>query len=119
MLKQILITGGTTFVSKYTAEYFAAKGHDVTVLNRGSRPQVSGVTHIDCDRTQLGNLLLGKRFVGSRFDNVVIETVCRFFAQELVRIFIDIALADIIIREVGTHEVIRLGALAADAAGFL
>ena len=62
MLKQILITGGTTFVSKYTAEYFAAKGHDVTVLNRGSRPQVSGVTHIDCDRTQLGNLLLGKRF---------------------------------------------------------
>ena len=61
-LKKILLTGGTTFVSKYTAEYFVKKGYDVTVLNRGSRPQVSGVTHINCDRTQLGDLLRGKHF---------------------------------------------------------
>lgn len=58
----ILITGGTTFVSKYAAEYFAGRGNDVTVLNRGSRPQVDGVTHISCDRTQLENRLTGKRF---------------------------------------------------------
>lgn len=32
---KILITGGTTFVSKYTAEYFIAKGNDVTAINRG------------------------------------------------------------------------------------
>ena len=51
---KILITGGTTFVSKYTAEYFVAKGSDVTVINRGSRPQMKGVTHINCDRTALG-----------------------------------------------------------------
>ena len=65
---------------------------------------------------------LGEDFaflLGSRFDDVVIETICRFFAQELVRIFIDIALADIIVCEVGAHEVIGLGALSADAAGFL
>ncbi len=37
---KILITGGTTFVSKYSAEYFFAKGNDVTVINRGSRTQV-------------------------------------------------------------------------------
>lgn len=61
-MKKILLTGGTTFVSKYTAEYFVKKGYDVTVLNRGSRPQVSGVTHINCDRTQLGDLLRGKHF---------------------------------------------------------
>ena len=61
-LKKFLLTGGTTFVSKYTAEYFVNKGYDVTVLNRGSRPQVSGVTHINCDRTQLGDLLRGKHF---------------------------------------------------------
>ena len=61
-MKKFLLTGGTTFVSKYTAEYFVKKGYDVTVLNRGSRPQVSGVTHINCDRTQLGNLLRGKHF---------------------------------------------------------
>ena len=59
---KILITGGTTFVSKFAAEYFVQKGHDVTVLNRGSRPQISGVTLINCDRTQLGNLLAGKHF---------------------------------------------------------
>ncbi len=61
-MKKFLLTGGTTFVSKYTAEYFVKKGYDVTVLNRGSRPQVSGVTHINCDRTQLGDLLRGKHF---------------------------------------------------------
>ena len=58
----ILITGGTTFVSRFAAEYFVRKGHDVTVLNRGSRPQVGGVTLINRDRTQLGNLLAGKYF---------------------------------------------------------
>ena len=59
---KILITGGTTFVSKYTAEYFVKKGCDVTVINRGSREQVEGVTLINCDRTQPGNTLRGKRF---------------------------------------------------------
>lgn len=57
-----LITGGTTFVSRYTAEYFVGKGHDVTVLNRGSRPQVKGVTHINRDRTQLGDTLRERHF---------------------------------------------------------
>jgi dTDP-glucose 4,6-dehydratase len=59
---KILITGGTTFVSKYAAEYFVAKGNEVTVINRNSRPQVDGVTHINCDRTALGDRLNGKHF---------------------------------------------------------
>ena len=59
---KILITGGTTFVSKYVAEYFVAKGNDITVINRGSRPQVDGVMHITCDRTTLGDRLIGKHF---------------------------------------------------------
>ena len=58
----ILITGGTTFVSRFAAEYFISEGHAVTVLNRGSRPQVNGVTLIECDRTQLGDRLRGIRF---------------------------------------------------------
>lgn len=58
----ILITGGTTFVSKFTAEYFAAKGNDVTVINRGSRPQPDGAALINCDRTELGSTLEGKHF---------------------------------------------------------
>ncbi len=59
---KILITGGTTFVSRFAAKYFVLAGYDVTVINRGSRPQVKGVTHIMCDRTQLGDRLKGKRF---------------------------------------------------------
>ncbi len=38
-MKKILITGGTVFVSRYAAEYYIAKGYDVYVLNRNSRPQ--------------------------------------------------------------------------------
>ena len=52
---KILITGGTVFASRYTAEYFARKGHEVFVLNRGSRPQPEGVTHICADRHSLGD----------------------------------------------------------------
>ena len=59
---KMLITGGTTFVSKFTAKYFVGKGNDVTVLNRGSRKQVDGVKLIDCDRTQLGDRLKDKHF---------------------------------------------------------
>ena len=59
---KILITGGTAFVSRFAAEYFAAKGNDVTVLNRGSKAQPEGVTHLCCDRMQIGDRLRGKRF---------------------------------------------------------
>lgn len=38
--KKILITGGTTFVSKYAAEYFVNAGYEVYVLNRNTKPQV-------------------------------------------------------------------------------
>lgn len=59
---KILITGGTTFVSKFAAEYFVKKSHDITVINRGNRKQIDGVTHIRCDRTQLGDTLKGVHF---------------------------------------------------------
>ena len=61
-MKQILITGGTTFVSKYTAMYFVQAGYDVFVLNRNTKPQVAGVHLIDGDRHQLGKLLQGYAF---------------------------------------------------------
>lgn len=58
----ILVTGGTVFASRYTAEYFANKGHNVFVLNRGSRPQPFGVTAIIADRHDLGDILCGRHF---------------------------------------------------------
>ncbi|MBR6580938.1 MAG: NAD-dependent epimerase/dehydratase family protein [Ruminococcus sp.] len=54
---KILVTGGTVFVSRYTAEYFVQKGHEVYVLNRNSRPQSKGVHLIEADRHQLGDKL--------------------------------------------------------------
>lgn len=56
-MKRILVTGGTTFVSKYAAEYFVNAGYEVYVLNRNSRPQVPGVRLIEGDRHQLNGIL--------------------------------------------------------------
>ena len=67
-MKKILITGGTVFVSRYIAEYYVAKGCDVYVLNRNSKPQSEGVTLIEADRHNLGELLR------DYFFDVVIDT---------------------------------------------
>lgn len=58
----ILVTGGTVFASRYTAEYFASKGDRVYVLNRGSRPQSDNVIPIIADRHALGGTLRNRRF---------------------------------------------------------
>ena len=59
---KILITGGTTFVSKFAAEYFVKSGNHVTVINRGSRKQIDGVNLICCDRMELKNTLKEKHY---------------------------------------------------------
>lgn len=58
---KILVTGGTVFASRFTAEYFA-KRHEVYVLNRGNRPQSGGVKLIKADRRALGDMLKAHRF---------------------------------------------------------
>ncbi len=57
----ILVTGGTLFVSKYVADYFKKK-HEVFVLNRNTRPQLEGVHLIQADRNNLGDKLKGYHF---------------------------------------------------------
>lgn len=59
---KILVTGGTVFVSKYTALYFARRGHEVSVLNRNTRAQVPGVTLIEADRHNLNGILKPHHF---------------------------------------------------------
>ena len=56
-MRRILVTGGTVFVSKFVASYFASLGDQVYVLNRNSRPQLPNVTLIEGDRHQLGDQL--------------------------------------------------------------
>lgn len=56
-MKKILVTGGTTFVSKYVAEYFVNIGYEVYVLNRNTKLQVQGVKLIEADRHNLNGIL--------------------------------------------------------------
>lgn len=53
---KILITGGTVFASRFTAEYFA-KNNEVYVLNRGTKPQSENVHAITANRHNLGETL--------------------------------------------------------------
>lgn len=59
---KLLVTGGTTFVSKYVAEYFVKAGYEVYVLNRNTKPQVEGVNLIEGDRHNLRGLLKDMSF---------------------------------------------------------
>ena len=61
-MKKILVTGGTTFVSKYVAVYFVNAGYEVYVLNRNTKPQIQGVKLIEGDRHNLKGILKGLSF---------------------------------------------------------
>ena len=61
-MRKILVTGGTVFVSRFVANYFAQKGDAVYVLNRGTKPQLPSVTLIEGDRNDLGDKLRGYEF---------------------------------------------------------
>lgn len=77
---KILVTGGTVFVSRFTARYFVEKGHEVWVLNRNSRPQEAGVRLIEADR-----LALGEKLRGYSFDAVIdVACYCRADAESLL-----------------------------------
>ena len=78
-MRKILVTGGTTFVSKYTASYFADKGNEVFVLNRNTRSQVKGVTLIEADRNSLGGKLKHMSF------DLVID-VCGYTKSDIVNL---------------------------------
>lgn len=61
-MKKMLVTGGTVFVSRYAVEYFVKAGYDVFVLNRNTKQQPEGVTLIEADRNQLGEILSNQFF---------------------------------------------------------
>ena len=58
----MLVTGGTTFVSKYVTSYFVNQGYEVSVLNRNTRQQVRGAKLRSGDRHSLGDMLKGFHF---------------------------------------------------------
>lgn len=56
-MKNILITGGTGFVSRYAANYYVKKGYRVYTLNRNTKVQPEGTTLIQADRHAPGDVL--------------------------------------------------------------
>jgi 2'-hydroxyisoflavone reductase len=54
--KRVLILGGTEFVGHAFVDEALARGHDVTVLNRATRPPRPDVTTLVADRTVSGAL---------------------------------------------------------------
>lgn len=56
-MRKILVTGGTIFVSRYVAEYYANAGDEVYVLNRNHHPQPENTILIEADRCHPGNVL--------------------------------------------------------------
>ena len=61
-MKKILVTGGTVFVSKNVAEYFAEKGYEVYILNRDNYEQPKNTKLIKADRNNLGDSLRNYNF---------------------------------------------------------
>lgn len=79
-MKRILITGGTVFVSKFAASWFVARGYEVWVLNRGSRPQIDGVHLICADR----HAPLAPHLKGLHFDAVL--DICAYQAEDVINL---------------------------------
>ncbi|MBO6014964.1 MAG: NAD-dependent epimerase/dehydratase family protein [Lachnospiraceae bacterium] len=79
-MKKVLVTGGTVFVSRYVAEYFAAKGGEVYVLNRNTKEQSAGVKLIEADRYQIGEKLRDLSF------DIVIDTA---YNAEQINLLLD------------------------------
>ncbi len=61
-MRNILVTGGTVFVSRYIAEYYVNQGERVYVLNRNTRPQSANTILIEADRHALGDKLKEYKF---------------------------------------------------------
>lgn len=61
-MKKMLVTGGTVFVSRYIAEYYAERDYEVYVLNRNTKEQPENVTLIEANRNNLGAKLKNYHF---------------------------------------------------------
>ncbi|HEX7004552.1 MAG TPA: NAD-dependent epimerase/dehydratase family protein [Trueperaceae bacterium] len=72
---KVLVIGGSYFVGKHFVEQALAKGHELTLFNRGNRPAPPGVVSIEGDRNgDLSELEQGKW-------DVVLDT-CGYFPRQ-------------------------------------
>ena len=79
-----LVLGGTEFISLHLVQSLLARGHEVTVLNRGRRPErlPAGVATIVGDRKDHAGLRT--RLADRRFDGVVDVTYAPTLGEDVV-----------------------------------
>jgi dTDP-glucose 4,6-dehydratase len=70
---QTLVFGGSYFIGRRSVELLREAGHDVFVLNRGTRPAPYGVTQLVADRDDAA--ALARALAGRHFD-VVVDYSC-------------------------------------------
>jgi 2'-hydroxyisoflavone reductase len=79
---RLLILGGTGFIGPHQVKYAVERGHDVTIFNRGSTPDMfPGVTELIGDRAKPDLSALE----GKRWDAVIDNSAARGDAPEWVR----------------------------------
>jgi 2'-hydroxyisoflavone reductase len=79
---RLLILGGTGFIGPHQVRYAVERGHDVTIFNRGSNPDMfPGVTELIGDR-ETGDL---SALEGKTWDAVIDNSAARGNAPEWVR----------------------------------
>ncbi|MFG2651347.1 NAD-dependent epimerase/dehydratase family protein [Streptomyces sp. NPDC048436] len=69
----ICVIGGSRYFGKLLVQRLQARGHRVTVINRGSIPPPAGVEHLVVDRDDEAALIAA---LGSRNFDVVVDQVC-------------------------------------------
>ena len=70
-MKNLLVIGGSGFVSGTLARRAVARGYGVTVVTRGERPLPAGVAAVKADRTAPGELLSALEATGGHWDAVL------------------------------------------------
>ena len=97
-MKNMLITGGTIFVSKYVTEYFVKSNSHVFVIYRNHRKQCEGVTLVKGDRIEFREILHNYHFdivlditsllnaIGS-FDEYVLISSSAIYPEDSVQPF--------------------------------
>ena len=79
---RLLILGGTGFIGPHQVRYALERGHDVTIFNRGSNPDMfPGVAELTGDRAVSDY----RSLEGQRWDAVIDNSASRGDAPEWVR----------------------------------
>lgn len=71
-MKKVLVMGGSYFIGKKIVEVLK-NNYEVTVLNRGTKEEISGINHIKCDRNDKYQMI---NMLSNSFFDIIIDVSC-------------------------------------------